>query len=118
AAWVELVRRHPVLRTAVLWEGLPEAVQAVSGKVELGLERVDWSGLGEAEREAAFAELLEADRERGFELGRAPLMRVTLAELGGGRQRVLWSMHHLLLDGWSTAILLEELASIYQGLLG
>ena len=115
-SWRELVSRHEVLRTAVLWEGLPEAVQAVARAVPFALERVDWSGLGEAEREAAFARLLEADRERGFELGRAPLMRVTLVELGENRQRVLWSMHHVLLDGWSVALVLDELSRIYRGL--
>src|SRR5207237_542312 len=86
-AWRELMSRHAVLRTAVLWEGLPEPVQAVSREVPFALRREEWAG------EEAFARLLEEDRGRGFELGRAPLMRVTVLEPGGGRQRVVWSMH-------------------------
>src|SRR5262249_31547048 len=58
----------------------------------------------------------EEDPARGFDLGQAPLMRLSVVELGGGRQRVSWTMHHLLLDGWSTAIVLDDLARIHQGL--
>jgi non-ribosomal peptide synthase protein (TIGR01720 family) len=116
AAWRELVARHAVLRTAVLWEGLPEAVQVVARKAPFGLERRDWSGLSEGEQEEALAKLLEEDSRWPFELGRPPLMRVAVAELGGGRQWVLWSMHHVLLDGWSVGIVLDELEGVYQEL--
>jgi len=78
---------------------LPEPVQAVSRSVPFELERHESGG------------------ERGFDLGRAPLMRVAVMELGEGRQRVVWSMHHVLLDGWSTAMVLEELSEVYGALL-
>ncbi|TMC01083.1 MAG: amino acid adenylation domain-containing protein, partial [Chloroflexi bacterium] len=117
AAWRDLVARHPVLRTAVLWDGLPEAAQMVGRDVSLAIERRDLSGLPADARRAAFGRLLEEDRRRAFDVRRAPLMRVTVAELGEGRQRVLWSMHHLLLDGWSTAIVLDELGALYAARL-
>jgi Condensation domain/Major Facilitator Superfamily len=105
AAWRELVSRHAVLRTAVLWEGLPQPVQVVARDVPFAIERRDWSD-----------RLLQDDRRRGFDLGAAPLMRVTVSNLGGGRQRVLWTVHHLLLDGWSTALVLDELGEIQRAL--
>src|SRR5205807_23222 len=101
-------------RTAVLWEGLPEAVQVVVREAPFVLERHDWSGL--ADQDAAFARLVQEDRRRGFDVGRPPLLRVAVAELGGGRQRVLWSVHHLLLDGWSMALILDELGDIHQAM--
>src|SRR5207253_8824524 len=72
-------------------------------EVPFAIQRRDWAGLA------------EADRRRGFELERAPLMRVTVAEVGGGR-RLLWSVNHLVLDGWSTALALDELGEIYRAL--
>src|SRR5205823_6672630 len=96
AAWRELMARHAVLRTAVLWEGLPRPVQVVAQKPAFALDR-------------------DGSTER-LDLGRAPLMRVAVVDAGGGRQRVLWDVHHLILDGWSMALVLDELGEIYQAL--
>ena len=59
--------------------------------------------------------MLEEDRRQGFDLTRAPL-RLTLAWLGEGSYRFVWSHHHLLLDGWSLALVLKEVLVGYQAL--
>src|SRR5256886_10624070 len=73
AAWRELMARHAVLRTAVLWEGLPGAVQVVAREAPFAVERRDWS-----------ASLLDEDRRRGFALGPPPVVPVGVAQPGGG----------------------------------
>src|SRR6476646_5743896 len=100
-AWREVVERHGVLRTAFHWEGLEQPVQVVHRRVELSLACECWCGLAEAEQRARLAAHLAAERERGFELSEPPLLRLALFELGRGVHQLVWSQHHLLLDGWS-----------------
>ncbi|HSV66550.1 MAG TPA: amino acid adenylation domain-containing protein, partial [Mycobacteriales bacterium] len=107
-AWQRVVDATPVLRSSVVWEGVREPVQVVHRMVGLPVEHLDWSALSEDERAAELAELLTADRAVGVDLGVAPLLRVVLARLSGTRVRVVWSFHHVLLDGWSVFQVLSD----------
>jgi amino acid adenylation domain-containing protein len=113
SAWQALQTRHDVLRTAFAWERLDQPMQVVGRKVPLHLETIDLRNLGPAAQTDALRDWLRRDRERGFDLHHAPLMRVTLFELGDGRIRVVWTYHHLLLDGWSLPLLLREWTAFY-----
>ncbi|MBW8873678.1 MAG: amino acid adenylation domain-containing protein [Acidobacteria bacterium] len=115
-AWQEVVRRHTILRTAFVWEGLREPLQVVRRDVTLRVERLDWTGLAHHEVEVQSAAFIAEDRQRGFDLSAAPLMRLALIELPGRAFRLVWSHHHLLLDGWSVPSLLVEVFRIYAAL--
>ncbi|MGZ3459182.1 MAG: condensation domain-containing protein, partial [Archangium sp.] len=108
-AWEAMVARHPALRTSFHWEGLAEPLQVVHSRAELPWRELDWRGLSSAEQEAKLEAFLRDDRAVGFELSRAPLMRFSVMRLDEGVLRIVWSFHHLLLDGWSLGVLLEEL---------
>ncbi|HEY6323921.1 MAG TPA: amino acid adenylation domain-containing protein [Thermoanaerobaculia bacterium] len=112
-AWARVVERHAVLRSAFAWEGRREALQVVSRRVALPWSEVDWSRVPPPVQQARLDDLLAADRRAGFRLDRAPLSRLCLMVLGGGRYRFLWSYHHLVLDGWSVGLVLDELFEIY-----
>jgi len=114
AAWQKAADRHAVLRTAFVWKKTEQPLQVVGRRVKLPIERMDWRDLDGAAQEQALRDLLAADRERGFEPSRAPLMRLTLIRLGEESHQLLWSHHHLLLDGWSVPILLGEVFSFYE----
>jgi amino acid adenylation domain-containing protein len=114
-AWRQVVERHPILRTSFVWDGLPRPLQLVHRRVDLAWEERDWRGLSEEEQSSRLAQHLEEDRERGFELSRAPLMRWTMIRLGERQWRFVWSHHHLLLDGWSMPLLLKEVLMDYEG---
>ncbi len=116
AAWRHLLAREPILRTAFVWEGLDEPVQVVRRRVELPVVERDLRGLGHDEQRRRVAAYLEEDRARGFDLGTAPLARISLLHLGDERTTVVLSYHHLLLDGWSTTILLRDVAGAYEAL--
>ncbi|HKV11992.1 MAG TPA: condensation domain-containing protein, partial [Thermoanaerobaculia bacterium] len=111
-AWEKLVLRHTVLRTAFFWEGLDEPRQAVRKSYELPWQELDWRGLSAEERERCFEELRQSDRHAPIPLDRAPLMRFFLIR-ADGELRFLWTSHHLLLDGWSLPLLVQELAAVY-----
>lgn len=109
AAWETVMRRHAILRVAFAWEGLPGARQVVASAVELDWSTLDWTTQPAAEREAAWSTWLAEDRRRGFDLARAPLWRVAWARFGPTTGRLVFTHHHLLLDGWSLPLLLRDL---------
>ncbi|MEU7062352.1 amino acid adenylation domain-containing protein [Streptomyces sp. NPDC046161] len=113
-----LLARHSALRAAFTDRGLDRPVQVVLGAVDAPWESADLSGLEEAARERAWEELLAADRGRRFDLERPPLVRFTLVRVGAGRHRLVMTNHHILWDGWSSAILLRELLAGYGAATG
>jgi amino acid adenylation domain-containing protein/non-ribosomal peptide synthase protein (TIGR01720 family) len=112
-AWGRAAERHAVLRTRFAWDGLAAPIQIVQRSVELPWTEEDWRGLDAAAIETRWRAFLRADRERGFDLERPPLMRLALLRCGERSWRFAWSHHHLLLDGWSLAILLKEVMALY-----
>ncbi len=113
-AWELMQARHSILRTAFLWEELDEPLQVVQRQVALPTERHDWRDMATEERGARIEAFLAADRRRGFDLTAAPLMRLTLIRLADDIYQCIWSYHHLLLDGWSAGVLLQDVLGAYE----
>lgn len=113
AAWQHVLRRHGALRTSLHWQGVGKPLQVVNREVELPWAFHDWSDLAEADRRRRLGELLAGDRARGFDLGRAPLLRVTVLRTEPRLHDLLWSFHHVLMDGWSIGIVLHDLFDAY-----
>ncbi|WP_179381899.1 amino acid adenylation domain-containing protein, partial [Streptomyces sp. SA15] len=116
AAAEALLARHPNLRAGFRHqrrEGRP--VQVVPRAVQLPWRNVDLSALPEAERAAETERLLAADRADRFDPATPPLMRFTLLRLGPAAHRLVFTHHHLLLDGWSMGLLIKELFALYGG---
>ncbi|MFE3262092.1 amino acid adenylation domain-containing protein [Nocardia sp. NPDC059229] len=106
-----LIGRHPNLRTAFVQDGAGEPVQAVHRRVDVPLTRIDLSE--GADTAAALDQLMAADRH--FDMTAAPLLRLTLISTAPQRYTLLLSMHHILIDGWSTPLLIRELLILYAG---
>ncbi|QEU88461.1 non-ribosomal peptide synthase/polyketide synthase [Streptomyces viridosporus] len=109
-----LLARHPNLRVCFREDGLPHAVQLVPNAVELPWTDIDLAPLDEAGRAAELDRVMEADRTTRFDVTTAPLIRFTLVRLAADRHRLLLTNHHILLDGWSMPVLLEELFALYE----
>jgi len=114
AAFKDLIATFPIMRTCFAWSGLDEPVQLVRQTVEAPIRHEDWSSLEAEERDRRWQELIIAEHETGFQLDEAPLMRVRLVRMGETTHRLAWSIHHLLLDGWSMQIVFRELFALYQ----
>ncbi|MFB7655255.1 MULTISPECIES: amino acid adenylation domain-containing protein [unclassified Streptomyces] len=108
-----LLERHANLRAAFRHEGLKRPVQLIPRRVALPWGEEDLAAVPEEEREAAAERIAERDRWTRFDLSRPPLIRFTLVRLGPSRHRLLMTLHHILLDGWSMPILLRELMTLY-----
>jgi amino acid adenylation domain-containing protein/non-ribosomal peptide synthase protein (TIGR01720 family) len=114
-AWQYVAGQTPVLRSSVVWQAVDEPLQIVHDHVTLPVNVLDWSQYNEAWRAKALQRLLARDRAQGIDLSTAPLMRITLARLPDDEVRVLWTFHHVLLDGWSIFQVLNDVFARYAG---
>jgi amino acid adenylation domain-containing protein len=106
-----LLRRHANLRAGFWHEGVPRPVQFVPAAVDLRVERADLSGDGSP---GALRRLERAELERPFELHRPPLLRLLLVRLGDDDHRLVVTVHHILVDGWSMPLLVGDLLALYE----
>ena len=110
-AWQRVVDRHPSLRTLFLWEGREQPLQVVRRQAQIDCAEHDWRGLDD--RESRLETFLREDRERGFDLAQPPLTRLAVICWSDDEWRVVWSFHHLIVDGWSLSRVLGEAVSFY-----
>ncbi|OIN45327.1 non-ribosomal peptide synthetase [Pseudomonas costantinii] len=114
AAWQAVVDAHDILRSGFFWQGnLEQPVQVVQRQVEVPFRVLDWRA--EADLEAALHALADEERAQGLDLTRAPLMRLLLVRTGADRYHLIYTNHHILMDGWSSAQLLGEVLQHYRG---
>jgi amino acid adenylation domain-containing protein/non-ribosomal peptide synthase protein (TIGR01720 family) len=113
-SWQQVVERHDLLRSSFHWEDLTEPVQIVHRNAKMPFVRHDWRGLSTERREAELQKYMLMDRERGFEFAIPPLMRLATARIEERGYWILWTFHHLLLDGWSMPHLIKEVFTLYQ----
>ncbi|MBB4226171.1 non-ribosomal peptide synthetase, partial [Variovorax guangxiensis] len=114
AAATALLQRHANLRAAFLHDGLQEPVQVIAREVTLPWQEIDLSSLRPEARDAELARWLQADAILPFDPAQAPLLRFALIRLAPGLARLVFTSHHILLDGWSMPILVDELFSLYR----
>ena len=115
-AWQHVVAHHAILRTSFIWEQVDEPLQVVHPNVTLPIAEYDWREFA-AEQERLLDKFLSEDRALAFELNRAPLMRLTLLRVADDSYRFVWTHHHVLLDGWSAALVLFEVVTAYETLV-
>ncbi len=108
AAFQALVARHESLRTLFAEEN-GQALQRIQAQQPFDLRRLDLEGQA-AEQVAAQR---ETEARQPFDLTRGPLLRVTLARLDDEHHQLWVTLHHIVADGWSLNILLDEFAKLY-----
>ncbi len=109
-----VAKRHQVLRTGFFWENVKTPVQVVLRTVRIPVTGQDWTAEDAAQQGRLFAEFLEQDRARPFDLRRAPLMRACVLRLGRNTCQLVFSFHHAILDGWSLNRLFREIWEVYR----
>jgi amino acid adenylation domain-containing protein len=109
----ELVRRHEILRTSFpARNGQPVQEIHPPGPIEIPL--IDLSSLPARERGEVARRLRQQDAEQLFDLARGPLFRATLLRLDAEESQLLLSMHHIVTDGWSNSILVQDLFALWN----
>ncbi|MDT5026404.1 MAG: hypothetical protein QOE61_2830, partial [Micromonosporaceae bacterium] len=101
-AWQRVVDRTPILRSRIVWEGVDEPLQVVQRDVTLPTSYAQVTD-----------EVVTRDAAAGMDLATAPLMRLVIGRVSPNDVDLLWTSHHLLLDGWSTAQVFTEVCEEY-----
>ena len=114
SAWQKVVDRYSILRTSFVWENRPTPLQIVFKEVDLPWTNLDWQSLSSAKQEQQLSELLQTQREEGFQFKVAPLMGCTLIHLSEDTYQFVWTHHHILMDGWCMSIIFKEVLSFYE----
>ncbi|MCD4691529.1 MAG: amino acid adenylation domain-containing protein, partial [Calditrichales bacterium] len=110
----EIVKRHEVLRASFHIDDKGEAQQIISGELIVPLNQLDISDIPADKTEAKVQQLLKDKAAAVFKLDQAPLMRVSLIKLNSGEYVLIINMHHIIADGWSIGVFIQEVIMLYQ----
>ncbi|MBF0466512.1 MAG: amino acid adenylation domain-containing protein [Nitrospirae bacterium] len=114
-SWNELLKRHDVLRTIFVYKGVPEPLQIVLKERRMDFKYVDLRALTPDESNPEI--WLEKDRNSPFNITKDTPMRITVLHTQDNHYEVIWSFHHILMDGWCTGIIQEEFLTIYNAMI-
>ena len=112
-AWEKTVCRYEVLRTVFLWEGLEQPLQAVVDKCKLDIEVETHVDRSSEQRNSLIDQSINQLRNGSFSLDQAPLMKLRLIDWGESESTMIWAIHHLLADAWSTPLVIQSVLNCY-----
>lgn len=115
-SWDYIIKFHTILRSAFYYDKFNVPVQCVFKEIKLPVEVLDYSSMSSEEQQSAIKSFEQSDKEKGFDFKSAPLMRLALIRLDDNRYHMHWLYHHIIMDGWSMPILIEEFLNIYEQL--
>jgi acyl carrier protein len=113
----EIVRRHDILRATFDSVG-GRPVQTIAPPEKVGLSVVDLRSVPALERDPLVPRLADVEARRPFNLRRGPLLRAILLQLDEQEHALLFTMHHIVSDGWSLGVLINEVMAHYRDLSG
>lgn len=114
AAWKEAVLRHDINRGRFIWNELEQPYLVVCRDAQMSASLLDWTDVPHQEQLARFDELVDNEKQTGFALDESPLMKVTLVKFEEDVYRMVWSRHHLVVDGWTSALIAGDAMAIYK----
>jgi len=112
----ELVRKHDVLRTAIVYSKMKRPRQVALKERGLDFKEIDFRQYGEAAGSRLLKKYIEKDWKTGFDLTGDMLIRMALIQMEADEHVLLITCHHIIMDGWSAGLLLKDLFMIYKQL--
>ncbi|NET13338.1 MAG: amino acid adenylation domain-containing protein, partial [Okeania sp. SIO1H6] len=109
----EIIRRHEVLRTYFAME-TGEPVQVILPSLTLKLPVADLRSISENEREVKVKQLIEKETLQPFDLTQAPLIRLSLLQLTENEYVLIFVVHHIINDAWSSGLFFREIEALYE----
>ncbi len=115
-AWENTCLRHDALRASFLWDGLDEPLQVINMRQKISWSFIDLQQQSADEQANLLARAAENKLRQGIDPAQPPLMQFLVHQVRDDCWHVLWSIHHLIADGWSTPIILKDVLLAYSGL--
>lgn len=116
-AWQLVIKKYAVLRTHFEYENLDSPIQIVKNNCALPFKFFDCADKTEDDQKALFDEIVKSDRSHKFDLCSDTLFRLCLMKSSANNWKLLWSFHHIILDGWSMAIVLRDVFLFYNSII-
>jgi hypothetical protein len=116
-SWNILISRHSILRTGFYFDSFNIPVQCVYRKVRMPFKILDYRSMTGEFRAEAIDAFKKTDRQEPFNVREAPLMRSSLLRVSEDQYCMLWTYHHLIMDGWSMQVLMKEFLEVYESLV-
>ncbi|KZS47035.1 hypothetical protein AWU65_14430 [Paenibacillus glucanolyticus] len=110
-----LLKKHPALRTIMLYDKVKKPMQIVLKEVESKINYVDLTKA--IDIKAALQQFMSEDRKKGFDLTSDIMIRVSLLKISSDEYQIIISSHHILIDGWCMGIILNDLLDLYKTVL-
>ncbi|MCL6457173.1 MAG: amino acid adenylation domain-containing protein, partial [Gorillibacterium sp.] len=111
-----LGERHPILRTAIVYRKVKKPQQVLLKNRRIEMKLIDISGYSDEEQQEEIRHIKRDDVERGFDLEKDSLLRMTILRIGCGEHKMIWSFHHIIMDGWCLSILCSDFMKYYLAL--
>lgn len=115
-SWNLFIKNEPVLRTTIHWENLSKPIQVVHRECDIKIDYLDWTAIKDEEFQRKLDEINQQELRAGINLGNAPVMRLSLIKISAFKYQLIWICHHILLDGWSSYLVLEQILKYYDQL--
>jgi thioesterase domain-containing protein len=113
-SWELVTERHPALRSSIHWENIKEPVQIIRPAASLCLTFKNLNGEPELGQQSTIEDYKATDAATKFELTKAPVNRLALFQTDATKYELVWTSHHLLLDGWSAGVVLRDVFKYYE----
>lgn len=111
-----IIQRYAIFRTAFIHERLRQPMQVVLKERPGQVQFHDFSTLSIEERDRALYQVIESDKKKGFHLSQDVLLRATVCKIEDDAYEIIWSEHHILMDGWCLGIVMKEFFTIYEAI--
>lgn len=115
-AWDLAIKRHPILRTSVHWEKIKKPIQLVKPNGNIDWNILDWTNKNDETQQQKLEAFKINNKNTGLNFQKKPLGKVSLIKTKKDSHYLIWCCHHLLLDGWSSSIILKDIFTFYDAL--
>ena len=116
-SWQYAIDQFDVLRTGVIWEGVEAPMQYVQNDIQVPWTSLNYSQCQQQEFDKKITQLIAEQYRMGFDLTKAPLMRLNYIKSPSGSVYLIWTYHHIILDGWSGPLILRTVKNAYRALI-
>ncbi|WP_299676640.1 non-ribosomal peptide synthetase [uncultured Dokdonia sp.] len=116
-AWQYVINNHTILRTGFIYDKVNVPIQFVNKEVEVPLRFVDLTKESDSVKETTYKALKDEDRFKDFSFTNPPLMRITIVKFDESTYKMIWTKHHVLWDGWSGQVIIQEVIGAYTSLM-
>ena len=112
-----LIEKYEIFRTAFVYNKLEEPKQVVLSERKIEMEVFELKTFTKEQAERRFQEILYKDKVRGFDIEKDTLLRLKILVLSEDRYKIIWTFHHMIMDGWCIGLLLKDITNIYGSLI-